>query len=1104
MSEFQIISLSDAIESISRHPAVAVGPGVTCLPGTMSSVFERAFNKIGHKNCSGIAISELSYRAELDSLAIASPADAGLVSNEIRKGLQELTGSLDLPYLAKAGWSSCISLTGDMLFESALRNYQDSKPASLSATLIDNPSDLPPDRTIPIYKLLGNINSSEDGRKFADSESELLMRQQIWPGILRTAPDYLQDAPLFFVGTSEIKYLVRSLLGVLLAMPKPNVSRLLFLKDDATLTDPTIRALCRQRKVLLIDANIRELSNALATFKPKARREILIASSGNNSSPLQNILLKFDSLISLVPANKFSVEEVKPNLPKLIDALFRPASIDWQPFQAGLDLRRTITDKVLDVVAALLNSPLSAPLQSIIVHGEAGIGKTLLLKRVATDLAASGKIVIWCKRVPGNYLRAYREISKELSDFVKENSKLDQQIIIFCDDPWSLRIDATDILSCFDSFPGKIVFVFSVRNTDYFANDIGSLSGGLAQVTQIEVPFEIDEKELNGLAEMLQRIGAVKNKADAEREVSELPKRDAKDILCSMWLLFPETRSQFTESLRDEYCRLGTVKDSVAAMASELAATSKIAHRAYEFVTVVSNLDIGLPIEVLVRALGIDYEEWLDMTVDGRPLWGLLYDEVDQENKSVLFRTRNNIITRILLDLVNGGVGHAGEIRVLKELLKSCEAGSTVYRSFVMEILVRARAKLSKMLNYDQGIELFDIARLALSHDDRVLEHQKGIWMQNVGHRYSDAYAQFEHALVCQVHPGAERDAPQEHIHTSMAAAVVHMVKQGEQNRITGLEIVRAHLKQASGPNFFNLHTAHVSANLLFELAQQGGYESGDKTSFVSLAEALVEIEKAFQIIGAHVRGFSKHEKSIIMLTDLQRKILASIPNVQKLKKIAQKIFDDSRDQIGFDVASRRLLIEANEAGKGKLYNEVSLYIEECIHKISEKGLPISAELIGVKIDLVIRWKIQRHAKVNWIEFRDEVGEFLKRSQNRDNVMRQFYYAVALLQCGDSTDANAAFAGLRRMRLSAIALSPREIRCYYLNEDGDPKRFQGRLEKTHQQWYFNIPELDLTIMARSSGSGGGSGAVGHAYIGFTLNGPLAVFEKPGEYDYILS
>ena len=514
-------------------------------------------------------------------------------------------------------------------------------------------------------------------------------------------------------------------------------------------------------------------------------------------------------------------------------------------------------------------------------------------------------------------------------------------------------------------------------------------------------------------------------------------------------------------------------------------------------------MDVDLPLEVLVRTLGINYEDWFDMCAEGRPLWGLLYDTFDDERETYVFRTRNEIVTQVLLDLVNGGVGHTGESRILSQLISSCDIGAPMYRNFVLDVLVRGRFNLSRRLSYDQGMRLFEIARKTLPYEDRVIEHHMGIWMQDVGKNYRGAYKQLTKSLNSPVYPGSERDAPTQHIHTSMAASVVQMVKDGSQTPDTGLELVREHIRKATSPSFFSLHTSHVSANLYFQLAQRTEDNHTDNVSLISFAEALKEIERGMQQIGTYGRKASNLEKSLEMLNTLNRQILDSIPDRDELENIANAIFDTSGSQTGFEVLARKLLSEAIQTDKGRSYNQVNNYLNDCFTKIDDAGAKRNPDLTMVRIDLIIRWRIQRTGgQINWATFRSDLEEILEVNQYRESVEKIFYYAVALYHCGDSTKGSAYFANLRR--LQAHALMPREIRCYFLGKEGSPKRFQCTIARQGQRWYAEISELSIDVPIIRTPDEGGPGTTSHTYLGFALNGPVAVFRRPLEKGMLLA
>jgi len=326
------------------------------------------------------------------------------------------------------------------------------------------------------------------------------------------------------------------------------------------------------------------------------------------------------------------------------------------------------------------------------------------------------------------------------------------------------------------------------------------------------------------------------------------------------------------------------------------------------------------------------------------------------------------------------------------------------------------------------------------------------------------------------------------------------MVKNGEQDRSTGFELVREHLRRASSPTFFNAHTAHVAANILFEISQQNGKASTDIVGLTAVSEALHEIERAFQTIGAHGRGFYRNEKSISLLTDLQHKILTSIPDTDELHDFANSLFLRTGTQAGFEVIARRLLANAMESRKGSAYNAVKNYIQDRITHIEAAGKSVAAELLAVRIDLVIRWRIQGFKEVEWGTFAQDLKYVLESTRYRDDVIKTFYYAVALFQTNNITDANAVFASLRRLQLTGS----REIRCYYLGSTGHARRLQGTLERKHGHPYIIVQELDISVTTHYPVNSLGSGMVVHVYIGFSMNGAAAVFDQPNEVDYQLS
>ena len=449
--------------------------------------------------------------------------------------------------------------------------------------------------------------------------------------------------------------------------------------------------------------------------------------------------------------------------------------------------------------------------------GSAGVGKTTIVKSLAIDLTDAGIVTLWCKRVESSgWLKQYRQLASVMNEEGKHQSR---RYLFVIDDPENLHLPVNELFNCFDACKANFVFLVIYRKSDYFRGDsVSQYSPSSAPHHQIEISDSLTDTEISNLTGLIVKLGIRQNIAHANEMISHIVQRQSADILSSLWYLIDQTKAQIANSLKDEYERLGSPQQFIASVAQGAASQGDAAKKAYEIVAVFTDLGLSIHMEILVSALHINYDEFLDMNVDGQYLWGLIYDETDEESSTITFKTRNDVVTKVLLDLVNGPFGHSGQLRVVKEVIDACDGSSLKYRNFIEDILVRCRHKLEKILEYEQGLELFEIALEKVVHADRALEHHKGLWMQRVGRDYKTAYKQLEKAIRTEQYPGTERVEHIEHIHTSLAATVTKAIREGEQTVQSGLEIVKDHIRKAKRPKVFSAHNAHVIASVYLEV----------------------------------------------------------------------------------------------------------------------------------------------------------------------------------------------------------------------------------------------------------------------------------------------
>jgi hypothetical protein len=158
-----------------------------------------------------------------------------------------------------------------------------------------------------------------------------------------------------------------------------------------------------------------------------------------------------------------------------------------------------------------------------------------------------------------------------------------------------------------------------------------------------------------------------------------------------------------------------------------------------------------------------------------------------------------------------------------------------------------------------------------------------------------------------------------------------------------------------------------------------------------------------------------------------------------------------------------------------------------------------TANLLSVRVDLMIRWKIHGFKANDWSSFRDDLIDILNAPEFVDDVLKRFYLAVAYFHLNQSSEATAGFAQLRRE--NATNHRPNTIRAFFQDSHGNPRRFQGTARYVNNRAMISIPELQVDAPLRIS-SNGALGVV-HVFIGFSFNGLVAVLETPEIEDVAL-
>jgi hypothetical protein len=267
------------------------------------------------------------------------------------------------------------------------------------------------------------------------------------------------------------------------------------------------------------------------------------------------------------------------------------------------------------------------------------------------------------------------------------------KVVFFLDDPWGNRVRPAEVITALADAPFPWALVICTRKSEELLSAAWHEPGEPPDSLQVEIPADFTEQETKRLPAYLVSLHLADDLEKASSMMIAPGTKHSRDILCSLWYMLPQTQAAIEESLITEYQRLGEVDKAIAALASAAGSSKSLARDAYELVTTTSGFDnTPLPVEVLVSALDVSYPDWGESCGAGKPLWGLLYEEDYPSAETYAYRTRNTIVTDVLLRMLNKGTtGHTGEFRCLKSLIRACKSASAPYRTFLKDILVDRR-----------------------------------------------------------------------------------------------------------------------------------------------------------------------------------------------------------------------------------------------------------------------------------------------------------------------------------------------------------------------------------------------------------------------------
>jgi hypothetical protein len=1069
---------------IKRRLGLIIGPGATIGPIPTKEIADHITG--------GIAF-DLNGSAEVSSMDDLVRAGVPLptLRSQIRTVIRARRPSPELEALGKCRWAGVLSASIDPFFDDAFQQWASESPARPAVTIVtDLPNSLVPPRSIPVYKLLGSIHRED----FVVSSNDYRVRRTVWSRALREFATVVQGGPVLCVGMVEAANVLFDVLAEMLADPQRQPGPLLFLQGDpvagdGTLDDLAVRGLTVHHVGCDIGSFLKIYRARLTqAFTPELPFHGTVQSAFDR-------LASFDDLAVVVNSQRTSsIGAGEVHL--LRDLLFSPTAPRWDPFVRGLDFGRTVTASVIQEVKTLLTTKYWSE-HEVVISGPSATGKTTVLKRAALDLATEGTLVLWLK--PYFFQNGPTEIRRLFEQVAEARASTDERIVVFVDDPVGLgAVRLSDVRSAIRAAHVEAVIVLGVRTTDVATSDTELEADAEVATADIVVPDKFDDAEWKGLPEYLVKLGVASKLDEAKADVTNSPSRITRDVLGMLYWLLPETRKRITDSVREEFFRLGDRSAFRNIVLGEFKHSSDILKDAYGLVAVSAKYGAPVPIEVLVSALRVSYEEWLRAVSPNGLVWGLLYQEVAEESQTTVYRTRNDVVTSIVVEAINSGtMSNSGELVGLKRLLGACNGNSPAYREYCLRVLVPNNRTQLERLEYAEGLELFETAVAALPYEDRTILHHLGRWEKNKGKDTARARKTLERALVAKPYPYSSRGEAAEHIYTTMAANEVDAIRNKQIAPDEGKRNALAFLERARSDQFINSNAVHTQARLIASLADVTG-DISDPDSIAMIDVALGDIDRMLLVLNSVFVASDRRKQSIEMLEGVRDEVLDRTVHLGDATANAESLWKAYARQDGFVLVGRKLYGIAQSSGNGSDFLRAFEYCSNSAERVLNASVPLSHQLAEVLLHIYFRWRIRRRVMspstdpIDWQYLEGIASAVAGNSRNHADPFYSYVLALTKAHLGDWPGATAIFDELRNRPLpNEVIWEPRD---FLMNQNGGMAKVQGVVKQGAGKNFLHVESLATDFLMDRDGRWARPGEINHAYVRFRFAGPLAVEE----------
>ena len=631
----------------------------------------------------------LGRNEEQDNLALA--ADYSLAFHNkydidlfIRRQLIALKPSPAALTIPRVPWKAIYTTNYDLIIENSYDSV--SNPVQLVQPIYSNltPISNLPDGTIPLYKLHGCISRIDSPESpLAITYEETAKARDMRRRLFRRLADDLSEYAVLYVGYSRMDTFFQDVLGEIV----DECGGVNGLRRSFALTPGAKEyeklAWDRNRKISLINTYAEE-------FFPWLLESVSVHTESEEAkeSSLEGALpevpkLGHDDIRAIRDHYAFPLEAMRVGLANAQD-FYKGNQPQWADIAADHDSRREVSE---EVILALVGHADVTQLRTVVLFGEAGSGKSTLVKRICADLLNDWKLPVVAVR---------NQRSMDYTVLRPLIQALSTRLYIAVDDIEDRIQELEDFISAARRDKADITILGCARLNEWgYKNQ----SHGLAFDLSFDLHY-LTTPEIDALLEKLEiagQLGVLAQQTPTERRQAFIRRADRQLLVA---LREATEGARFDQIIQDEYSAI----------------PEEASREAYLLICSVYQAKVPMRAGVLRRLTGVPFDDFQEKILN--PAERVIIE--DKEDDELVYRARHPIVAQIVADYK---IPTAVErLSVYRRIMESLDLGISDDR-LAYQRLSRSRELADSLISYSLKAAFYKACRDANPVDATAAQH---------------------------------------------------------------------------------------------------------------------------------------------------------------------------------------------------------------------------------------------------------------------------------------------------------------------------------------------------------------------------------------------